>query len=205
MKRVLSIVSIFFCVSAVYAQSEKPVEERLSELEKKTEVQSSVLSSLSEKINSVTKQNLALKEALSLKPVVAEYSTEEFTYKVHEVKGDSLNKEVHVLMTINNTTDKDIKQFQMSGVKFMDEFGIQNQTLEDFKHIVGGNNDGWSINQIYADSPTQLEIILYNYNPESSYVKILDVEVHNSSVTEYVPIRSIKRNFTLRNLPIKWQ
>ncbi|MDE6753565.1 MAG: hypothetical protein K2J82_03025 [Muribaculaceae bacterium] len=188
-----------------YAQSEISLEERLSNLETKLAQQNTVISNLQSEVQAVLKQNLALKKALSLKPTITEFKTDEFIYKLHEAVGDSINKKVHLKMTITNTTPDDIDHLQFETVNFINEKGIQNPHFKDYIITIGGNNEGTGINYIYADSPTQLDIVLENFDPSAKYVKVLEGKIYEGSFIINNEFVKKKRSFTLRNIPIRWR
>ena len=188
--------------SHVFADS--TVEERVASLENTVANQNNAISFIQRELATLKKQNLALKQALVLEPTIDEFKTEELTYRLHEAVGDSLNKSVHLIMTVTNDTDYDISHFQMSYCnKYVDEKGNQNKNLKQFDPIIGGTNDGTSINQLYSGVPTKLDVYISDFDPTSQYLKIVYLDVYEGANDKDL-FTKYKRNCTFRNIPINW-
>lgn len=201
------LLSIFFSglISGfAFAQSETSIEERLAKLEAQLAQQNTTIAYLQSEVQSVVKQNLALKKNLFLQPTISEVKTDEFVYKLHEVTGHKNDSTVHLVLTITNTTPQDVDNFQFQTINFMDENGIQNPSFKNFEVVVGGKNDGYKLNSIYSEAPTKLDIYLYKFDPSAQYVRILDGKVYNTTITTDRGFKDLHRSFTLCNLPIKW-
>ena len=205
-KRLFPILSIVL-ISAMncIAQSEISIEERLGKLEVQIARQNTKISELESELKSVIKQNLALKNALSLTPTISEFKTDELYYKLHEAVGDSVSGTVNVFMTVTNTTPEDIDHYQWETVNFMDENGVQNKAFNDYEVKVGLKNSAFSINSLYSDSPTQLTIKLLNVDPHSQYIKILEGKVYKETKLSSKGLEEFKRSFIMRNIPINWK
>ena len=167
--------------------------------------QVSTITNLQSQVNAVIKQNLALKEALFLQPTISEFKTDELIYKLHEAVGDSTSGTVKVYMTVTNTSPEDIDNYQWESLKFMDENGVQNQSFSDYEVSVGVNNDGFNLNSLYADAPTQLILTLMNIDKNAQYLKILEGKVFKDSRIVNETFTDFERSFIMRNIPIKWK
>lgn len=122
MKKVI-LSSIVFAVSLMaHAQSTNPeVEQKIAQmgnaidsLKSTVTAMQTSMSAMQAKVDEVTKQNLALKQAISLQPTIAEVKTEDgLDFRLLEAKGDIKTGEVTFVISVANTTKRDIK-FQCS-------------------------------------------------------------------------------------------
>lgn len=194
-----------YCSVLSVAQSVSSTEDRLVKLEAQMNQQVSTITNLQSQVNAVIKQNMALKEALVLQPTISEFKTNELIYKLHEAVGDSTFGTVKVYMTVTNTSPEDIDNYQWESLKFMDENGVQNKSLSDYEVSVGVNNDGFHLNSLYADAPTQLILTLMNIDKNAQYLKILEGKVFKDSRIVNETFTDFERSFIMRNIPIKWK
>ena len=194
-----------YCSFISVAQSVSSTEDRLVKLEAQMDQQVSTITDLQSKVNAVIKQNMALKDALVLQPTISEFKTDELVYKLHEAVGDSTSGTVKVYMTVTNTSPEDIDHYQWQSLKFMDENGVQNKSFSDYEVSVGVNNDGFYINSLYTDAPTQLILTLKNMDKNAQYLKILEGKVYKGTVFVNGTITNFERSFVMRNIPIKWK
>ena len=201
----ISFLILSYCSFLSVAQSVSSTEERLGKLEAQMDQQVSTITNLQSQVNAVIKQNLALKEALFLQPTISEFKTDELIYKLHEAVGDSTSGTVKVYMTVTNTSPEDIDNYQWESLKFMDENGVQNKSFSDYEVSVGVNNDGFHLNSLYADAPTQLILTLMNIDKNAQYLKILEGKVFKDSRIVNETFTDFERSFIMRNIPIKWK
>lgn len=194
-----------YCSVVSVAQSVSSTDDRLVKLEAQMDQQVATTTKLQSQVNEVTKQNMALKEALVLQPTISEFKTDELVYKLHEAVGDSTSGTVKVYMTVTNTSSEDIDNYQWESLKFMDENGVQNKSFSDYEVSVGVNNNGFKLNSLYADAPTQLILTLMNVDKNAQYLKIIEGKVFKATRLVNGTFTDFKRSFIMRNIPIKWK
>ncbi|MBD5280374.1 MAG: SlyX family protein [Bacteroides sp.] len=183
-----------------FAQTEADkVNERLEKIESKLLQQESTINSLRQEIEAVTKQNLALKQNLNLKPTIAK-SVEDgvMDFRVIEVNGNPETGDVDIILTANNLGIED-KSWGISKLQTIDELGTGYDSPEQFAISVGDDE----AKNIYSsgeynyhpNAPYKIKIKIKKFNPEAQYIKYLNMRMRHS-------LSNIEGVF--ENLPIKW-
>lgn len=191
MKKLLTLLAIAILWSmASYAQDTCLVN-KVAELEGQVSGIQQMIFRLQSKVDEVTRQNLALKQALHLQPTIAEATTEGLNVRLIEASGDSITGDITFRFSVTNTTDKDIFY---SGRVFdiVNENGYALKESEIKKSIMA-NQPFSEARFIYPDTPVEM-MFTVNLADKSQYAKIINIGSlgghHNTRFT---------------NIPIKWK
>ena len=191
MKKLLTLLAIAILWSmASYAQDSCLVN-KVAELEGQVSGIQQMIFRLQSKVDEVTRQNLALKQALHLQPIIAEATTEGLNVRLIEASGDSITGDITFRFSVTNTTDKDIFY---SGRVFdiVNENGYALKESEIKKSIMA-NLPFSEARFIYPDTPVEM-MFTVNLADKSQYAKIINIGSlgghHNTRFT---------------NIPIKWK
>lgn len=193
MKRIILAFILLSLIAIPLMAQNDTIAEAIKRIEK-IEQQ---LSSLNATVQEVTAQNLALKKNLNLKPTIAKAKLKDVEFRVIEVTGDPLTKEVHLVITANNGTDTDI-EMQCKGLEIIDELGhgYNDDTRKTVK--IEGVTDSFifTIINYRINTPLTIDVYIKNYNPEAQYIKHMALKAFGSSLAG--------DEATFQNLPIKW-
>ena len=191
MKKLLTLLAIAILWSmASYAQDSCLVN-KVSELEGQVSGIQQMIFRLQSKVDEVTRQNLALKQALHLQPTIAEATTEGLNVRLIEASGDSITGDITFRFSVTNTTDKDILY---SGRVFdiVNENGYALKDSEIKKSIIA-NHPFSEARFIYPDTPVEM-MFTVNMADKSQYAKIINI----GSIAGH-------HNTRFTNIPIKWK
>lgn len=203
MKKVI-LSSIVFAVSLMaHAQSTNPeVEQKIAQmgnaidsLKSTVTAMQTSMSAMQAKVDEVTKQNLALKQAISLQPTIAE-DTSSFgiNYRLIEAKGNRKSGEITFIISAVNTGKQD-QRLTYNEPVIVDESGYQYKDYKDWKEYKIGNEYLTSGTTLYPDTPVQI-ILTCVTNSEPQYAKIINI----------APYETFKKDgFRFTNIPIKWE
>lgn len=191
MKKLLLILTLL-CSWMVGAsqEPEKSIEERMTDLE-------NIVTSLQTRIDEVTRQNLALKHAISLTPTMAEYTAENgVIYRLLEAKGNRAKGEFELVISALNPTKKDITVGYDYGPQMVDETGYAYVINTDqISAKIANRNISSSGTTLMPDAPVEM-VLRYSVNHEPQYIKYLKLGgsfLYSGST------------FRFANIPIKWE
>jgi len=153
MKKILLLLAaIACCVSIATAQTDSA---RIATLESEVKAMQTTLSDLKSEVAEVTKQNLALKQALHLQPVIAEYTNSDgISYNLVKAEGNNQTGEIIVVLSVVNNTKKDFKQY-FSAYQAVGENGYAFND-EDMTEATLGKNPSPLLNKsvlLFPDTP----------------------------------------------------
>lgn len=196
----LTLALIFFAGISVMAQTDSISEaySRIKLLEQQLQQQNSQISKLSADVNEVLKQNLALKKNLNLQPTRAKAKAgDSMEYRIIEVKGDPITKDVHVIMTADNigTMDKDLMYWL---TEIIDETGNAYNNDGRCEIKIDGIADNVKRKYVvkhHPNAPYTIDTLIKGYNPNAQYIKYLNFDITDNSKHIFA---------TFENLPIKW-
>lgn len=181
------------------AQSEEPIEDRLTKLETQLAQQNTTIANLRSEVQEVVAQNLALKKNLKLTPPKAVCKpTENLEYRLIEVTGNRNTGDVSLTISVENQGTKDTYLQYNSGT-------VVDETGTSYQRRMGGRNitaypRGLKENlfhtsfDIYPNTPILLDLVISDFNPEANFIKHLQLE----------PPFSHMGVVTFDNIPIKW-
>lgn len=200
MKRFIIMLSVVLTAGMAVAQSEtvESLAEKVTALENKINNQATLLNQLQASVDEVTKQNLALKNAVKLTPTKAKAKLgQNIEFRIIELTGDKSTGTLNIVMTAEDLSGMNSKVFFTSNPEAIDELGNK-YVNGSFGHIITGTIRGSSQSNIFpriielkSDSPYILDIKIKNYNKNAQYLK-------------YFEISGEKESIIFKNLPIKW-
>lgn len=199
-KLVLAIIMAFVGLGA-WAQSDslKNAVSRIEALEKLAAQQAAQINQLTSKVEEVTAQNLALKKKLNLTPVVPKAKIDNMDYRVLEVKGDPITKNVHVVISAENTGDVDYDAFFNHGPNFeiIDDLGSGYNNNELHHASIEGITKELISKTInfHPKTPLIINLDIKPFKTDASYIKFLQMDYH---------IEGNWKKVIFENLPIKW-
>lgn len=187
-KLILLLTALCFLLTT---KAETNVEERVAALETQLNNLTSTVNTLTGSVAEVTKQNLALKQALHLQPTIAEIVTEKgVDIRLISAEGNSQSGKITLIFTVTNTTKRDLKiqhyrftAIDVDGHKI--EFDTNNCTIAD--------ESVYGITYLYPDTPLTMKFVLSPIS-ETEYIKAINVEEYNENAA-----------FRFTNIPIKWK
>ncbi len=186
----LSVLLVSSC--CIFAQQPE-LADKVASLEAKVATLETAVNAMQQKVAEVTAQNLALKQAISLKPTIADYQTEDgIDYRLIEAKGNQRTGEITLLISVKNTTKRDIKLQCSPTATAVDVNGKVYSGYETFKTSRIGNEHFSSITNLMPDAPVEMKII-FPAETEPAYIKTFDKEAYHD------------HSFRFTNIPIKWE
>lgn len=205
MKKLFTLLVASTCVVIANAQSASgSVNSKIEEIEGRLALQEEKIAKLASQVEDVTKQNLALKQNLNLLPTVASCKAGDVEYRIVEIAGDPTAKTAHITMIADNKSDSDREIIYKKEFQIVDDKGhaIENSSSKQrFALLIEGRSKellGWTVAH-HPDAPYTIDAYIYDCDPSIQYIKYLDFNVYDSSVT--------RKNYTVafKNLPIKWE
>lgn len=194
MKKLIVILGIVLLSITSKAQNEEVVDlqNRITALETMLKLQQQSIASLQSQVAEVTRQNLALKQSLNLRPTVAEaIDGDGNVLKIIEVKGDITSNKVIILGMCNNPTGNDT-YINMRAPNMIDENG--KEYILDYENGHIGATAITNLVTLMPDTPVEVEMLFPEVMPGTQYIKTLELETTSGRTL-----------FRFRNLPIKWQ
>ena len=193
MKKTIFILFALFCSCLAFAQDNE-ITEKMSALEAKISTMEHVIATMQTKVDEVTRQNLALKQAISLQPTIAESTTESgINYRLIEAKGNRSTGKITLLFSALNTTKRDLGAFYKSTPVIVDEKGYRYSDTEFEKVVIGNSPISWA--EFIAGTPVTMEIVFIS-STEPQYVKTFDLRESLGAGAD---------SFRMSNIPIKWE
>lgn len=193
MKKTIFTLLALLCSASVFAQSNE-LAEKVASLEGKVSTLEHAITSMQTKVDEVTRQNLALKQAISLQPTISECTTESgINYRLIEAKGNRQTGKISLIFSVLNTTKRDLSSFYKDTPTIIDEKGYR-YTDKEFEKVSMGNS-GISYVTLMPDTPVEMKVIFIS-ETEPQYVKTF-----NLSET----LGGGDNNFRMANIPIKWE
>lgn len=205
MKQFFTLILATIISVAGYAQSEtlEQALARISNLEATVNSQSQQLAKISSDLDAVLAQNLALKKNLKLKPTIAKsVIADAIDFRILEVTGDKSTGRVHVLMSVENIGDDEVRLFFKDN-EILDELGNGYDTAGRWYMKVNGVSDNIhkeSLN-LHKNAPYKIDLYIKNFNQDAGYIKYLGLKMNDMAA----PLGANKnRDTSFQNLPIKW-
>ncbi len=201
MKKVI-LSSIVFAVSLMaHAQSTNPeVEQKIAQmgnavdsLKSTVTAMQTAMANMQVKVDEVTKQNLALKQAISLQPTIAEAtSNRNINYRLIEAKGNRTTGEITFVVSVLSTGRIE-QSITLEPPVFIDE---QGETHRDTKYASTlGDNSLAVATTLFPDTPVKL-ILKTQADNEPQFIKTLDLRPGQNLNID---------GFRFTNIPIKWE
>lgn len=190
MKQIFTLTIILISSILGHAQSDSINQafSRISALE-------SQINKLTSDVEAVTKQNLALKKSLKLKPTIAKAKLgEDIEFRVLEVKGDVNTTDVHLIITIENIGNEDTRYYFKERT-IIDELGNGYDNEKRSSIAIKGISEnlfGRSV-ELHPNAPYTTDLCIKNYNPDAQYIKTLKLS------------GGYNKDIFFENLPIKWE
>lgn len=200
MKGIISCFVLLFATTIANAQTDSisKLYNRLSQLEDLVNRQALQINKLTSDVSEVTKQNLALKKNLNLRPTLAQYKEDNLMdYRVVEVSGNSKTGEVNIIITAENIGTEDL-ELLASRIQIVDELGNGYDETNKNSIIISGASDnlkGLAVN-FHPKTPYRINLNLFEVSPDVQYIKYLEIKFFN--------VRHSHKIY-FENLPIKWQ
>lgn len=196
------IISSLFCgmiSGTAVAQSETSIEDRVAKLEAQLAQQNATIANLQSEVQSVVKQNLALKKNLMLTPPKAVCKpTENLEYRLIEATGNKKTGDVFITVSAENNATKDA-YMQYNNVILVDETGTSYQRRLNEEKVSGklrGLKESlfYSSFDFYPNTPVMMDFVVSEFNPDANFIKHFQLE----------PAFSHLGVVTFDNIPIKW-
>lgn len=191
---IATMLSLLIVTTSANADVNDEIKNEISDLKNKISLQNDRINSLDSKINEVSKQNLALKENLRLKPTIAEAKSEaSVLYKLIEAKGNVTDSLINLVIIVENLSETDEQLGYLKIPTFTDENGIIHESNQCM-FTLGGikmHQGSWTA---IPNVPLRMEIGFDKINPNIQYVKLLRCSVG-------IGVNS----FRMFNIPIKWE
>lgn len=201
MKKLTLIIFTLIMGEVAHAQTQsdsiKETYTKIHNLENRISLQDSRITKLIQQVDEVTKQNLALKKNLNLTPTIATAKAGDIMeYRIIEVTGDTATNEVHLVITSDNI-GKEEKEIRYYSFKAIDEIGHGYNNHGKSRLKVKDVSNDLVMNRLthYPNAPYTLDLYFYSYDPESMYIKLLELIVIDGRESYSV---------IFENLPIKW-
>lgn len=193
MKKTIFILFALFCSCLAFAQDNE-ITEKMSALEAKISTMEHAIAAMQTKVDEVTRQNLALKQAISLEPTIAEMKTDDgLDYRLIKAVGNRQTGRIALSISVMNTTKRDINlQFEPMP-NIVDEQGNSYNDYKLFAESKIANNHFSSITQLLPDAPVNFELT-FVADTEPQYIKVLHLESYNKA-----------HSMRFTNIPIKWE
>lgn len=193
--KVLSIIIVVISVFPAMAQTDsvRMAFDRIVNLEKKLGQQNNIINNLRSEVQSVTRQNLALKNSLNLQPTVAELNDNDVVVKLMQLDADSIANTVTLKMLV--TASNDSYLFTIKKARFYDENG--NEYLKELSYSNEEDKFGCErlseTHTVYTDTPVKAVLVLNDITARPQYFKrIVFTVAFNNTVS-------------FQNIPINWK
>lgn len=192
MKKLILLLALLISSCDIFAQQPE-LTDKVASIEAKVAMLETVVNAMQQKVDEVTAQNLALKQAISLQPTIAEFKTEDgIDYRLIEAKGSRQTGDIKMIISVRNTTKRDIRlQFEASA-DAVDIDGKSYNKFETFEKSQIANNHFSGITNLMPDTPVEL-VVIFPAETEPSYIKSFDLNAYNN------------HGFRFTNIPIKWE
>lgn len=190
MKKLLLILTLLCSWMAGASQEpEKSIEERMTDLE-------NIVTSLQTRIDEVTRQNLALKHAISLTPTMAEYTAENgVIYRLLKATGNNETGEFELIISVLNPTSEDLNVCYINGPEMVDETGYAYLYFKDQTEATIARNGVCSKTTLMPDAPVEM-VLKFKVAHRPQYIKAFKYRnMHDF----------YKCTFRFANIPIKWE
>ena len=194
-----SLIFAIVMVCTPFAKAQVTIEDRLAKLEAQIAQQNTTISNLQSEVQSVTKQNLALKNNLNLKPTISKCKIgENIEYRVLEVIGNKETGDIHVTMTVNNSGVNPVELYLFTP-EIVDELGAGYSDKDRSKMVIKGVSDDIYFSNIkqHPNAPYNIDMVIKKYNQEAQYIKHFSGKLKIEGIYDYQYI-------TFENLPIRW-
>lgn len=185
-----------------HSDSIKDAYSKIQLLESRWLLQDARIAQLSEKVDEVVSQNLALKKNLNLSPTIATDNVGGCDYKILKVEGDTATNVVHILMVVENISDAD-RRMLYNGFEIIDELGnsYPNSVLEEkVKMFIGGGKENL-IKHMYIhrlEVPLKIDVYIKTDGTDMQYVKYFQLSMFEPDDKTHISV-------VFKNLPIKWK
>lgn len=192
MKKSIFLTAFLLSCTGIFAQ-DAALADKVTTIESKIASLETSIASMQKTLSEVTAQNLALKQAISLQPTIAEFKTDDgIDYRLIDAKGSKQTGDIEMVISVKNTTKRDIRlQFEPSA-NAVDINGKSYNKFETFEKSQIANNHFSGITNLMPDTPLELKII-FPAETEPSYIKSFDLKTYHNN------------GFRFTNIPIKWE
>lgn len=195
MKKFLILAVLLGLGRIAFAQNAQ-IDEKVTAIETKIADMEATIASMQKTLSEVTSQNLALKQAISLKPTIAEATSESgVNYRLIEAKGKRTTGEFSIVISVLNPTKRDIAVRYVNGPTMVDEQGYSYIYYKDMKDATVANTTLASGILLMPDTPVEMKLAFVS-DTEPQYVKSFDLESYPSKN---------EHRFRFTNIPIKWE
>lgn len=199
MKKLMLLLMMAISFIAIYAQA-PTCEERMDQFQQAIETTNAkvktleqTIATLQTQVEEVTRQNLALKQAIKLTPTIAEYTSPAgINHRLISAVGNSDTGVLVLKFSLMNTTRKDINTKFFHVPVIVTEKGtiLNNKMIKDIKF---GNSES-SYPTLSYDAPIEVTVT-YLTDPDFEYAKTIEYEILNDSNSKVM----------FKNIPIKWE
>ncbi len=194
MKKLFLLSALLVSSSCIFAQQPE-LADKVATLEAKVATLETAVNAMQQKVAEVTAQNLALKQAISLKPIIAEATSKRgINYRLIEAKGNKQTGEMTFVISVVNNTKQDYRM-GYNDPMLVDEKGYNYASYDRWKEKSIGNEGFFKDAKLLPDTPIIMRLVVVADN-EPQYAKVLTIEPDE--------IWS-KDGFRFTNIPIKWE
>lgn len=194
MKKTIFTLLSLLCAVSVFAQNNE-LAEKVTSLEEKVSTLEHAIASMQTKVDEVTHQNLALKQAISLQPTIAECTSESgINYRLISTTGNSRTGKITLVISVLNPTKRDIKANFENYPTMVDEKGYSYIGHQDIESATIANECLPCGSVLMPDTPVEMKLIFVS-NTEPQYLKSFDLKSMGFE----------NHSFRFTNIPIKWE
>lgn len=195
MKKSLLLSILLLSCGYIFAQDAQ-LAEKVSTIESKIASLETSIASMQKTLSEVTAQNLALKQAISLQPTIAEATSESgVNYRLIAATGKKQTGEFTLVISAMNPTKRDIKVHYTNGPTMVDEKGYSYIYYKDMKNATIANEALASGVLLMPDTPVEMKLTFVS-DTEPQYIKSFDLQSFPSEN---------EHRFRFTNIPIKWE
>lgn len=191
MKKIL-VVGLLLLPTVCIKVNAADVNSRVDSLANVVAAVQSDLNKCKAQLNEVAAQNLALKNALHLKPTIAESTTKDgLNFRLLNATGNRQTGKVELEIEVVNTTKQDVglngKSFQI-----VDELGHEYTDNEISSEVGNSKTPIYMSINLMPDAPVKMKVFIMPPQ-ECQYVKA------------FLGTRPWGDNYRFTNIPIKWE
>ncbi len=195
MKKLILLLALLISSCCIFAQQPE-LTDKVASIEAKVAMLETVVNAMQQKVDEVTAQNLALKQAISLQPTIAEATSESgVNYRLIAATGKKQTGEFTLVISAMNPTKRDIKVHYTNGPTMVDEKGYSYIYYKDMKNATIANEALASGVLLMPDTPVEMKLIFVS-DTEPQYIKSFDLQSFPSEN---------EHRFRFTNIPIKWE
>lgn len=191
MKKILVVVVMLLVAGSIKAKA-ADVNARVDSLAKVVMNLQNDLNTCKSQLNEVVAQNLALKNALHLKPTIAESTTKDgLNFRLLNASGNRQTGVVELEIEVVNTTKQDVGLYGKS-FQIVDELGHEYTDNEISSEVGNSKTPIYMSANLLPDAPVKMKVFI-TPPQECQYVKA------------FLGRRPWDDNYRFTNIPIKWE